>query len=434
MTATIYALSSGAAPAGIAVIRVSGPDAETAMRALLGRSIVPRRTSLNPVRDPASGEVLDQALCLWFPGPRSATGEDVFELHAHGGRAVVAAILRALSRLPGLRQAEPGEFTRRALEHGRIDLIEAEGLADLLAAETEDQRRQAMAMASGALSQAIRGWDERLLAASALIEARLDFADEDDVVADGVAFADARAAITTLLDEWRVWLARPRAERLRDGISVAVAGPPNAGKSTLINVLVQRDVAITSSLPGTTRDVIEVPVAIGGIAFRLADTAGLHDDSGDPIEREGMERARQWMNGADIVLWLGEPADAPDRPGVIPIHAKADLLDEEAQGAGSDIGLLLSAHSGEGMDQLHATLIAAGRACLPGVGEVAMTERQWAGLAEAAGILERMADTDDLLLLGEAVRLARAALTRITGHVGTEAMLDTLFGRFCIGK
>lgn len=429
---TIFALSSGALPAGVAVVRVSGPAAGGALAALAGALPPPRRAVLRSLSDPADGTLLDRALTLWLPGPASATGEDMAELHLHGGRAVIAAVLAALGRIAGLRPAAPGEFTRRAFLAGRIDLAEADGLADLLAAETESQRRQAMLAATGHVSLQIAAWQARLLALSAQIEAALDFADEGDVVAEDVALSRIAQQSAELHTDMQTWLERPAAERIRDGLSVVIAGPPNAGKSTLINALAQREAAIVSPLAGTTRDIVEVPLALDGIAMRFADTAGLRDTAGDSIEAIGIDRAAQAVGAADILLWLGAAAECPVHPQAIRISAQCD---RQAVDPAAD--LALSAHTGEGMAALHAAIVVKAERLLPVEGEVALHMRQRAALAEAAQWLDLPGDSPearDVVLLGERLRLARAALDRITGRAGVEDMLDTLFGRFCIGK
>jgi tRNA modification GTPase len=417
---TIYALSSGAAPAAIAVVRISGPRADAALEALAGRLPEPRRAAVASLRH--DGQMLDRALVLRFPGPGSATGEDLAELHLHGGRAVVSAVLTALAAMPGLREAEPGEFTRRAFDNGQIDLAEAEGLADLLEAETETQRRAALAMAGGALSRQVEDWQARLLAAAAEVEARLDFDDEADVQRLGKS--EANDAVAALADELGAWLERPAAERLRDGVRVAIAGPPNAGKSSLLNVLVGREAAIVTAVAGTTRDLIEAPVAIKGIPFLLIDTAGLRD-SADPVEAIGVERARSSAAAADILLWLGPPEEAP--PRAIRVHAKADLGPGEGD-------ISVSAATGAGLSELADLLVKQARRLLPAEGEVALNARHRAALTEALAHLGEGAAAGDLLVTAEALRLARAALDRITGRAGVEDMLDALFGRFCIGK
>jgi tRNA modification GTPase len=425
---TIFALSSGQPPAGIAVIRISGTTAGAALTALAGALPPPRRATLRWLRDPADGTALDRALILWFPGPATATGEDLAEVHLHGGRSVVAAVLAALGRVPGLRGARAGEFTRRAFENGRIDLAEAEGLADLLAAETEAQRRNALAMASGALSREVEQWRRELLAASARLEAILDFSDEDDVADDDDG---ARAAALRIAGEIEQRLARPAAERLRDGVRVVLAGPPNAGKSTLLNALVGREAAITAPTAGTTRDLIEAPVAIGGTAYLLTDTAGLREGEGD-IERIGVARARAALASADIILWLDSADACPDRDRSIIVHPRADLPGRETLPAGSDVAV--SARSGVGLDELVSLLHKRAAALMPRESELALNRRQRELLAECAAAL-RMADRiSDLLLIAEANRLARAALDRLTGRAGVEDMLDALFGAFCIGK
>ncbi len=425
-------------PAAIAVVRISGAQAGEALRALAGRLPSPRRATLADLKSLA-GAPLDRALVLWFPGPATATGEDLAELHLHGGRAVVAAVETALATLPGLRRAEAGEFTRRAFLNGRIDLAEAEGLADLLAAETESQRVQALGLASGHVSRAVAGWQDRLLTLMAGAEAELNFADEDDVeVGDAVA-RRLIAGMGGLADELGGWLARPAAEVIAEGLSVVIAGPPNAGKSTLINALAQRELAIVSPVAGTTRDVIETPLALDGIAMRFSDTAGLRGDSVDTIEMIGIDRAKAAVEAADIILWLGPPHDVPDHPRAILIAAQADRWkgDAAAEAAAARCDLMLSAATGEGMDRLHRLIVEMARTLLPREGEAALRQRQRAALGEARDWLRIEAgsrEAGDLILLAERLRLASGALDRITGRAGVEDMLDTLFGRFCIGK
>jgi tRNA modification GTPase len=418
LTDTIFALSSGAPPAGVAMIRISGPRADAALAALAGRLPEPRVATFRRLR--YRGEAIDNTVILRFPGPDSATGEDIAELHLHGGRAVVARVLAILGGLEGLRAAEPGEFTRRGFENGRMDLAEAEGLGDLLMAETEAQRRAALALLGGALSRQVAAWQAELLSLSARIEADIDFSDEGDVAA-----TDLDVPTGELAREIRRWLDRPAAERLRDGIRVVIAGPPNAGKSTLLNALAGREAAITAESAGTTRDVIEAPVAFGGVPFVLVDTAGLRDGA-DTIETIGVDRARAQIEAADIVLWLGAPADAP--AGAIRVGAKADLgaVDSQAD-------LAVSAVTGDGLQALVDALRARAAALLPGEGEVAINARHRAALVEVLARLEE-AVAPDPLIAAESLRQARAALDRITGRAGVEDMLGALFGRFCIGK
>lgn len=307
--ATIFALSSGRGTAAIAVIRISGPRAGAALTALGVKIPEPRKAGFARIRDPQSGEVIDEALALWFPGPKSETGEDVAELQPHGGRAVIAAVLAALSRVEGLRMAEPGEFTRRGFENGKLDLTAVEGLADLVMAETEGQRRQALRQMQGALGKRAEDWRQQLIQALALVEARIDFSDEGDVPEHLVE--PALAIARTLAGEIEAALADGRrGERLREGLVVAIAGPPNAGKSTLLNRIARRDAAIVSPYAGTTRDVIEVHLDLGGWPVTLLDTAGIRPTD-DPVEMEGVRRARARAAAADLVLWV-EDASAPE--------------------------------------------------------------------------------------------------------------------------
>ena len=425
---TIYALSSGNPPAAIAVVRISGPDASQALSALAGRLPTPRRASLAALHHPSTGELLDNALALFFPGPGSATGEDAVELHLHGGRSVVRAVLAALADLPGLREAQPGEFTRRAFENGRIDLAEAEGLADLLEAETEAQRRAALALAGGALSRAVEAWQHSLLLIAARLEASLDFADEGDV--DDEQSPVDLTALKRLIEEIQAVLDRPGTERLRDGIRVVIAGPPNTGKSSLLNWLVGRQAAITSAVAGTTRDVVEAPTSIGGTAFLLSDTAGLRE-SGDEIETIGIERARETLAAADVILWLGHPHDCPDPERAINVRSMADLRSDPP---GPDVDILVSSETGEGMDELVHRLISRSRSLLPPEGEVATNLRQRSALSDCLSHLRDAETCHDPIVASEDIRQARLALDRITGRAGVEEMLDALFGRFCIGK
>lgn len=425
--ATIFALSSGLPPAAIGVVRISGPEAGGALAALAGRLPEARRATLAWLRDPVDGERLDRALALWFPGPKTATGEDVAELHIHGGRSVAAAVSRALGRLPGLRAAQPGEFTRRAFANGVIDLAEAEGLADLLAAETESQRRHALALAGGALSRQVSAWQEDIVAAAAAVEAILDFSDEGDVALDDSA---VRTTPCRIAAEIGALLARPSVDRLRDGIRLVIAGPPNAGKSTLLNALVGREAAITAPMAGTTRDLVEAPVAIGGVPFVVTDTAGLRDGE-DMVERIGIDRARAAMAAADIILWLGEPEACADLDRAVVIHPRSDEPGRGLLPPGA--ALAVSAISGAGMDSLVGLLLARASLLLPGDNELALNQRQRDALARCHDAL--VSDrTEDIILLAEQLRAARAALDRVTGRAGVEDVLDALFGRFCIGK
>jgi len=424
---TIYALSSGPAPAGVSIIRISGVTAGAALdRIAPGVRPSPRRATLRTLTDPEDGGVLDQALVLWFPAPKTVMGEDLAELHVHGSRAVVAAVQRALGKIPGLRPAVAGEFTRRAFDHGRIDLIEAEALGDLLAAETEGQRRSAMILASGRLSRSVEQWRDRILALAATIEALIDFSDEDDVDAD-VGEIVARAE--ELSAEIGYWLGLPHAERLRDGVRVVLAGPPNTGKSTLLNALVGRDAAIVTPIAGTTRDLIEVPVMLSGVAFLLTDTAGLRRVGADEVEAIGIARAERAIESSDILLWLGEPCACPDHPSAIRIGAQADI-----RSPGESVDLALSAVTGQGMIALQEALLSRAAGLLPGEGESALNRRQRDALANIAAALDDVGTSSDLILMAESLRLARSGVDALTGRAGTEDMFDTLFGAFCIGK
>jgi tRNA modification GTPase len=420
---TIVAQSSGRPPAAIAVIRLSGPAARASAEELAGPLPAERHAVLRRLRDPRDGSLIDQALVVRFDAPRTATGEDVVEFQCHGGRATIDALINALLAQPGVRLAHPGEFTRRALANGRIDLTEAEGLADLLTAETELQRRSAMARAGGELRARLDDWRERLLALSARAEVAIDYADEDDGVADTELAPDIRklaAEMSTLVEA-------PRVEPLRDGIRVVVAGPPNSGKSSLVNALAQAERAIVTPIAGTTRDVIEVPLAIGGVPFVLVDTAGLRE-SGDTVEAIGIDRARSEVERADILLWLGPARQGPSHTELIEISPKADLNPSD------DARLSVSAVTGEGLASLTATLVERARRLLPKGDELALDRRQHELLAHGQAALVRAEALDSPVLVAEELRVARQAIDRISGRAGVEQLLDTLFSRFCLGK
>jgi tRNA modification GTPase len=421
---TVFALSSGQPPAAIAIVRISGPSARDALAALCSVEIEPRRPRLADLR--FAGELLDRALILFFPGPNSATGDDLAELHLHGGRAVVAAVEAALASLPDLRRAEPGEFTRRAFANGRLDLAEAEGLADLLAAETEAQRRSAVLLANGSLSRETAEWTSILLRLAAAVEAVLDFSDEGDV--DEGLPPQWHRDLALLTDSLGSALQRPSAERLRDGIRVVLAGPPNAGKSSLFNALAGRKAAIIHEIPGTTRDLLEAPVAIGGLPFLLIDTAGLRE-TGDAVEAIGVDRARDAAAVADILLWLGAPEDAPPHDNLLRVQS---MIDVRTPSPAADFGV--SATTGQGLSALVEHLRRMGQSMLSTGGEAALHRRHREALEEALTSLTAAQGDQDLLLAAEHLRIARQALDRVTGRAGVEDMLDTLFGRFCIGK
>jgi tRNA modification GTPase len=425
MTDTIFALSSGRPPAAISVIRVSGPQAHAAGEALAGSLPEARTAAVRELRDPSSRELLDEALVLRFDRPASSTGEDVVELHCHGGRAVVDAVLAALAGVDGLRAAEPGEFTRRAFDNGRIDLTEAEGLADLIEAETESQRKAALALAEGGLRKQIEQWQERLVALSAQAERAIDY-DEDDETIDPTLLRGC----VELAGELRQWLERPRVEPLKDGVRVVVAGPTNAGKSSLINALSGEERAIVTDVPGTTRDHIEVPLSIGGVPIRLTDTAGLRATD-DKVEAIGVERAERLVKLADVLVWLGAPEEAPEHPRRILVHAKADLAGRGMPPNGS---LAVSSLAQQGIAELLAAIEQTARTVLPAEDAIALNRRQAAHVEEAAAALGRAGSTRDHVLLAEDLRVARGAFDRLTGRAGVEDVLDALFGRFCLGK
>jgi tRNA modification GTPase len=413
---TICALSSGLPPAAIAVVRISGPGAGAALDTLTGDRPAPRQASLRTLRTD-TGDILDRALILWFPGPATATGEDLAELHLHGGRAVVAAVLDHLGAL-GLRAAEPGEFTRRALMNGQLDLSEVEGLADLLSAETEAQRREAVTRSTGQLARRLDAWAEALIVIAARIEAAIDYDGEVEDV------APVAPDIALLIREIGHALDNPPAERLRDGLRVVISGPPNAGKSSLFNAILGTDAAIVSPIEGTTRDAIERFIAIEGLPFVLIDTAG-DRDAIDPIERIGVDRARQARSDADILLDL---TASESRGRVIAVSPKADLGDVRP-GAWP-----VSAATAEGISALLGRVAEIGRTLLPREGEMALDRKYRDGLRAVRDELERAMPEPDSLLMAEHVRLAREGLDRLTGRAGIDEMLDALFGRFCLGK
>lgn len=437
---TIYALSSGHGKAGVAVIRISGPAAGGVLSALCGALPCARVATLKTLRAPDSGDVLDHSLIIWFPAPASFTGEDVVELHVHGGRAVIDGVFGALAEFEELRPAEAGEFARRAFENGKLDLTEAEGLADVIDAETEAQRQQALRQSSGSLRALYDGWRLRLIEALASIEAELDFSDEGDVP-DEVA-EQSKSTVKALRDEIAAHLADKRGgEILRDGLRVVIAGPPNAGKSSLMNALARRDVAIVSAEAGTTRDVIEVRLDLGGFPVILMDTAGIREASGE-IEQEGIRRTLERAKNADLVLWLHDATNperslpdtiaASEGAKIIEVFNKIDLTPPPANNA-----ISLSVKTGEGFDALLTRLT--DEVCSAAdIGEnPAITRaRHRRELERCAAALDRFlaGDFAQLELRAEDLRQAATALGRLTGRVDVEDILDKIFSDFCIGK
>ncbi len=424
---TIFALSSGPLPAGLAVVRISGSQAGVALQALTSRILPqPRYAALRRLHNPVSGELLDQALVLWMPGPQTATGDDMVELHLHGGRAVLSGVLAALGEMAGLCAAEAGDFTRRAFENGRIDLSQVEGLADLLVAETAAQRRSALVLAEGRLGALAEGWRATLLGIAAQAEALLDHGDEEDVPQ-----ALDLAALAALTQAVMRWNDAPSAERLRDGVRIVLAGPPNAGKSTLLNALAQREAAITSPIAGTTRDIVEVPVMIGGLPIVFSDTAGLRDARDDAVEQDGVRRAQAAVARADIILWLGAVGDCPDHARSILIAARADT---PGRAAPEKSQVSISALTGEGMALLHAQIAQRVRLLLPVADGFAINQRQREAIRAIGDALAEAHAATDLVIAAEHLRLARTQMDRLVGRAGVEDMLDALFGAFCIGK
>lgn len=429
---TIFALSSGPPPAGIAVIRMSGPAVRFGLETLVESVPEPRQAVLRSLKA-ADGTVIDRGIVLLFPGPGSFTGEDVAELHVHGGRAVVSAVLAALGPLPGFRPAQAGEFTRRAFANGRLDLTQVEGLADLVAAETEAQRRQAVAQAEGRLGALYEGWRERLIRARALIEAELDFPDEEDI--PGSVSVQAWDIVGGLKQEIVNHVSDRRGERVRDGFEVVILGAPNVGKSSLLNAIARRDVAIVTPDAGTTRDLIEVRLDLDGYALTLVDTAGLRE-TGSLVEREGIRRAEERARNADLVLWLVDASDpvagpAP-LPGAVTVLSKIDL----APGPFPAGVAAISAVTGAGVAALLALVGRHIAALAPPVEAPVHTRARHRAALEACLVALREAEIParPLELRAEDLRHAGDALARITGRIDVEDMLDVIFRDFCIGK
>jgi tRNA modification GTPase len=434
-TSTIYALSSAPGRAGLAVIRVSGVRVTDVLERMVAPVPKPRVAAFRTIRHPKTGEALDRAVLLWFAAPNSETGEDVAEFQVHGSPAVIAATLAALGEVEGCRLAEPGEFARRGFENGKMDLAEVEGLADLIEAETEAQRKQALAQSSGTLSKLYEDWRTRLIEIAALTEAAIDFSDEADVSA--ASFGEARkragvlsAEIAAHLDDGH------RGEIVREGFRVALLGAPNAGKSSLLNALARRDAAIVSAEAGTTRDVIEVRLDLAGLPVVVSDTAGIRE-AGSAVEQEGIRRSMAAAREADLVIWMSETGDSqlPDgisRETSLAIRSKADLARESTGKL-----LAISAVTGEGLDRLVAEIAQRAAGVVGSGAEPALTRARYRQSLESArqaiaAFLE--GDVDAIELRAEDVRRAAHAIGRITGRVDVEDVLDQVFSRFCIGK
>lgn len=436
---TIFALSTGAPPSGVAVFRMSGPAVRFGLETLVGRVPPPRQVVLVDISDPESSELIDRGLAMFFPRPASFTGEDVGELHVHGGRAVIAAIAEALGGIEGFRLAERGEFARRAFENGKLDLTEVEGLADLVAAETEMQRRQAVRQAGGALGATYEKWRALLIRARAMIEAELDFA-EDEVLPATVAEEAFRQIAAVSGEIAKALQDERRGERLREGVDVVILGPPNAGKSSLLNALARRDAAIVSPEPGTTRDLIEVRMDLGGYPLTLIDTAGIRAVA-NPVEREGIRRAEKRAATADIALVLADVTadgaglrdDMRLPETVVRVASKVDLLDSAPERL-SGFDHAVSVVNGSGLDQL---LEALGRMAAERMGSesiIITRQRHRQALSACLRALHGATPAVSLELVAEELRTASDALARVTGRIDVEDWLDVIFREFCIGK
>ncbi|MEM7651652.1 MAG: tRNA uridine-5-carboxymethylaminomethyl(34) synthesis GTPase MnmE [Pseudomonadota bacterium] len=439
---TIYALASGFARGGVQVVRISGPSAGHTLKTLTQKPLPPHRmASKRNLLDPRDGTILDSALCLFFEQGKSFTGEQTVEFHLHGGRAVLSGVLSALASLPSLRPAEPGEFTRQAFTNGRIDLAEAEGIGDLVAAETVAQRDQALRQMAGSLSARIETWRGDLIRAMALVEATIDFSDED--LPDGVG-DQATAILRVLENEIDDALANAdRGERIRDGIRVAIVGRPNVGKSSLLNALAGRDAAIVSDVAGTTRDLIEVALDLKGIPVVLTDTAGLREAQ-DKVEEEGVRRAQNAMSAADIVLFVSDfnPLGAEEDKSlwetvdelgsqILRVRSKSDLQ----QGATSTEWQTVSSATGQGMDELVGHLSGAAESLVSGETDPLITRaRHRDALETCVDAIRRASNAELSELAAEDLRIATRALGRVTGRVDVEDLLDVIFRDFCIGK
>jgi tRNA modification GTPase len=439
---TIYALSSGIGRSAVAIMRISGCQTSALLGSIAGNLPPPRRLTLRTLKDSSTGELLDKAMVVWLPGPGSFTGEDCTELHLHGSPAILSAVMELLAKWPGARPAEPGEFTQRAFLNGKMDLVEIEGLADLLEARTAAQRRQAFRQMSGQASSVFESWRQQLLEIRASIEAVVDFAEEPGVAETAAPQIDRsiRALHQAILDE----VGRSAgSELLRDGFRVVLAGHPNTGKSSLLNALARREAAIVSDMPGTTRDAIDVMLDLNGVPVIVTDTAGLRSDGADAVEREGMRRSRRHISGADLVLWVWSAdvhgSDVPDssiRPDLL-VQNKSDLAEESGLTRNDHAAILTSCRTREGLDQL---LNAIQRLLRDRYGDVEsalfVSARQKLAAERSIRLLNDALDIgpDQPELKAESIRRATDEVARLTGKVDVEEWLGAIFSRFCIGK
>jgi tRNA modification GTPase len=438
---TIYALSSGMGRSAVAIMRISGRQTSALLQGIAGGLPPPRRLTLRTLKDPSTGELLDKAMVVWLPGPGSFTGEDCAELHLHGSPAILSAVMELLAEWPGARPAEPGEFTQRAFLNGKMDLVEIEGLADLLEARTAAQRRQAFRQMSGQASSVFESWRQQLLEIRASIEAVVDFAEERGVAETAAPQIDR--SIRSLLQDIVGEVGRSAgSELLRDGFRVVLAGHPNTGKSSLLNALARREAAIVSDMPGTTRDAIEVTLDLDGVPVIVTDTAGLRSDTADAVEHEGMRRSRQHISGADLVVWVWSAdvagSDVPEssiRPDLI-VQNKSDLPEKSGL-MRNDRAILTSCQTREGLEQL---LIAMRNLLKDRYGDVEsalfVSARQKLTAERSIRLLNDALDigTDQLELKAESIRRATEEIARLTGKVDVEEWLGAIFSRFCIGK
>jgi tRNA modification GTPase len=438
---TIYALSSGMGRSAVAIMRISGRQTSALLQGIAGGLPPPRRLTLRTLKDPSTGELLDKAMVVWLPGPGSFTGEDCAELHLHGSPAILSAVMELLAEWPGARPAEPGEFTQRAFLNGKMDLVEIEGLADLLEARTAAQRRQAFRQMSGQASSVFESWRQQLLEIRASIEAVVDFAEERGVAETAAPQIDR--SIRSLLQDIVGEVGRSAgSELLRDGFRVVLAGHPNTGKSSLLNALARREAAIVSDMPGTTRDAIEVTLDLDGVPVIVTDTAGLRSDTADAVEHEGMRRSRQHISGADLVVWVWSAdvagSDVPEssiRPDLI-VQNKSDLPEKSGL-MRNDRAILTSCQTREGLEQL---LIAMRNLLKDRYGDVEsalfVSARQKLTAERSIRLLNDALDigTDQLELKAESIRRATEEIARLTGRVDVEEWLGAIFSRFCIGK